>query len=93
MHDPEVPENIIMHNLDNVESFNKIFWVIPKTDIEKLIFERLSTEFGANEIFYQPPKFKAFPLNDTLINLKPLIKEDNKYYHFSLNFAFRNIFI
>lgn len=92
LHDPEAPENIIMHHLDNVESFNKIFWVIPKTDIEKLIFERLSIEFGTNEIFYQPPKFKAFPLNDTLTNLKPLIKEDNKYYHFSLNLAFRNIF-
>lgn len=92
LYDPNAPENIIMHSLDNVGSYNKIFWVIPKTDIEKLIFEKLSIDFGANGVFYQPPKFKAFPLNDTLINLKPLIKEDGKYFHFSVNLAFRNIF-
>lgn len=92
LHDPEAPENVIMHTLDNIGSYNKIFWVIPKTDTEKLIFEKLAVEFGDNEVFYQPPKFKAFPLNDTLINLKPLIKEDGKYFHFSLNLAFRNIF-
>lgn len=92
LYDPKAPENIIVHSLDNVGSYNKIFWVIPKTDIEKLIFEKLSIDYGANGVFYQPPKFKAFPLNDTLINLKPLIKEDGKYFHFSVNLAFRNIF-
>ncbi|MBX3163798.1 MAG: hypothetical protein KF900_04910 [Bacteroidetes bacterium] len=92
LYDSEAPENVMMHSLDRVESYNKIFWVIPKTDKEKLIFEKLSIEFGTNGVFYQPPKFKAFPLNDTLINLKPLIKEDDKYFHFSLNLAFRNIF-
>jgi len=81
-----------MHRLDRVESYRKIFWVIPKTAKEKLIFEKLSLEFGHNAIFFQPPKFKGFPLNDTLINLKPLVKEDGKYFHFSLNLAFRNIF-
>lgn len=92
LYDPNAPENVMMHSLDNIESYNKIFWVIPKTDTERLIFEKLSIDFGANGIFFQPPKFKAFPLNDTLINLKPLIKEDDKYFHFSLNLAFRNIF-
>jgi hypothetical protein len=91
LHD-ESAEGPVVHHLDRVESYNKIFWVIPKTDKEKLIFERLSLEFGANEVFFQPPKFKAFPLNDTSINLKPLIKQDGKYYSFSLSLAFRNIF-
>lgn len=92
LYDSEAPDNVMMHSLDRVESYNKIFWVIPKTDKEKLIFDKLSIEFGANGVFYQPPKFKAFPLNDTLIQLKPLIKEEGKYFHFSLNLAFRNIF-
>ncbi len=92
LYDEEAPEQVIMHSLDRVESYSKIFWVIPKTAKEKLIFEKLSLEFGHNAIFFQPPKFKGFPLNDTLINLKPLVKEDGKYFHFSLNLAFRNIF-
>ncbi len=90
--DEEVPDSIISHHLDSVESYSKVFWVIPKTAKEKLIFEKISLEFGYNAIFFQPPKFKGFPLNDTLINLKPLVKEDGKYFHFSLNLAFRNIF-
>jgi hypothetical protein len=92
LYDEDSPEQLIMHSLDRVESYSKIFWVIPKTAKEKLIFEKLSHEFGHNAIFFQPPKFKGFPLNDTLINLKPLVKEDGKYFHFSLNLAFRNIF-
>lgn len=92
LYDETAPEQVIMHSLDRVESYSKIFWVIPKTAKEKLIFEKLSLEFGHNAVFFQPPKFKGFPLNDTLINLKPLIKESDKYYHFSMNLAFRNIF-
>ncbi|WP_337044963.1 hypothetical protein [Emticicia sp. 17c] len=92
LYDPETPEHILIHSLENVKSYNKIFWVIPQTQKEELIFERLSIEFGANDIFFLPPTYKGFPLNDTLINLKPLIKEDYKYYDFSLNLAYRNIF-
>lgn len=92
LYDAEAPEKVIMHSLGRVESYNKIFWVIPQTEKEKLIFEKLSLSFDSNQVFFQPPKFKGFPLNDTLIKLKPLIKEDGKYYHFSLNLAFRNIF-
>ena len=92
LYDKESPEHIIKHSLNRVESYSTIFWVIPKTQKEILIFEKLSLEFGHNANFFQPPQFKGFPLNDTLINLKPLIKEDGKYYHFSLSLAFRNIF-
>ena len=90
--DASVPEKVVSYHLDRIESYNKLFWVIPKSEKEKLIFEKISHEFGANAIFFQPPKFKGFPLNDTVINLKPLIKEDGKYFHFSLALAFRNIF-
>jgi len=90
--DPEAPEQVTMHSLDFIESYKTIFWVIPKTQKEKLIFEKLSIEFGENTVFFEPDKFKAFPLNDTKIKRKPLLKEDDKYYHFSLTLAFRNIF-
>ena len=92
LYDEKAPEQVIMHSLDCVESYCKLFWVIPKTDKEKLIFEKLSLEFGQNAIFFQPPIFKGFPLNDTLINLKPLVKEDGKYFLFSPILPHRNIF-
>ncbi|HTB06620.1 MAG TPA: hypothetical protein VK806_06655 [Bacteroidia bacterium] len=88
----ESPDKITSYNLDYIEGYNKIFWVIPHSDKEKLIFEKLSIEFGDNAVFYEPAKFKARPLNDSLIKFKPLIKENNKYYHFSNSLAFRNIF-
>jgi len=83
---------IIAHHIDNVFSFKKIFRIIPNSAKEKIIFNLLSHQFDENRIFFQPPKFKAFPLNDTIIKLKPLVFEDGIYYHFSMSLAFRNIF-
>lgn len=80
------------YDINSIEDLKPIFSVVPKSEKEKLIFAKLAIEFGNNEIFFQPEKFKAFPLNDTHIKLAPLIKEDGKFYHFSLNLAFRNIF-
>lgn len=90
--DEASPDHVISHTLDNISSYKKIFWVIPKSEKEKLIFERLSQSYGDNKIFFEPEKFKAFPLNDSLITSKPLIKEEGKYYHYSTNLPFRNIF-
>lgn len=92
LYDEQAPDSVVSHHLDRIESYEKVFWVIPQTAKEQLIFDKLSIQFGDNNVFFQPPKFKGFPLNDTLINLKPLIKENGKYYHFSMNLAFRNIF-
>lgn len=92
LYDENAPDSVVSHHLDNVEGYDKIFWVIPKTEKEKLIFDRLSLAYGANDTFFQPPRFKGFPLNDTLVQLKPLIKEDGKYFHFSLSLGFRYIF-
>lgn len=90
--DESAPDHVVLHHLAVIESYRKVFWVIPKSDKEKLIFEKFSLEFGRNTVFFEPSKFKAFPLNDTSIKLKPLIKEDGKYFHFSHSLAFRNIF-
>ena len=90
--DETAPNGIVVHRLDRVEGYNKIFWVIPKSEKEKLIFDKLSIQFGDNKDFFEPQKFKGFPMNTTLITTKPLIKEDGKYLHFSSSLAFRNIF-
>lgn len=85
-------ERIGGYDIKLIGNLKPIFSVAPKSEKEKLIFNKLAIEFGNNEIFFQPQKFKAFPLNDTHIKLRPLVKEDGKFYHFSLNLAFRNIF-
>lgn len=92
LYDSSAPDMVASYSLDSVEGYGKIFWVIPTSEKEKLIFERISHSFNENNVFFKPPKFKAFPLNDTIVKPRPLIKEDGKYYHFSLNLAFRNIF-
>jgi hypothetical protein len=90
--DELAPNGIVVHRLDRVEGYNKVFWVIPKSEKEKLIFDKLSIGFGDNNDFLEPPKFKGFPMNTTLITTKPLIKENEKHFHFSMSLAFRNIF-
>lgn len=92
LHSDDSPEQVIARSLDDISSYPIIYWVIPQGDVEKLIFEKLSVEFGANVQFFLPDKFKAFILNDSLVKSQPLIKAAGKYYHFSLNLGFRNIF-
>lgn len=92
LYNAENPSYFLMRSLDDIDSYPTIFRVIPKTTKEEKIFEFLSAGFGDNGIFLTPPKYKGFILNDTIITLKPLIKSVNRYYHFSLNLAFRNIF-
>jgi hypothetical protein len=92
LHGEDSPGFVTSQSLENIEGYNKLFWVIPKSEKENKIFSLLSQEFGSNTVFFEPAKFKAFPLNESLITTKPLIKEDEKFYSFSLNLAFRNIF-
>lgn len=92
LRDEGSPGQVVMIDINNIAEYDRMFWVIPSTDKERLIFERLSMKFGDNANFYIPPRFKAFPLNDSLIHSLPLIKEGDKYFNFSSNLAFRNVF-
>lgn len=83
--------NIQSVSLDDIESYGRLFWVIPATEKEKKIFEVLSHQFGDNTDFLGG-KFGGFPLGDSVIYSKPILKVDDKYYWFSHTLAFRNIF-
>lgn len=91
LYDPEAPEQFTLLDLNLIEGYNRLFWVIPRTEKEKKIFHLLSHQFGDNNLFLQG-KFGGFPLGDTVIQTKPLIKVDDKYFCFSINLSFRNIF-
>jgi len=80
------------YELTDIGTYPRIFWVVPETDVEERVLERLSTTFGSNGNFLNPPQFKAFIMNDSVIHQKPIAKVDGKYYHFSMQLAFRNLF-
>jgi tRNA splicing endonuclease len=77
--------------LDYIPGYNRLFWVVPKTDKEEKIFNLLSHSFGDNADFLKG-KFGGFILGDSITQTKPLIKIGSKFYCFSLSLPFRNIF-
>lgn len=92
LHSPDHPLHVITHPIDSIPGFDKIFWVIPSTQKEAAIFKMLSHKYEENKEFYEPEKFKAFPLNNSIIRLRPLIEIGDRFYNFSMTLAFRNIF-
>lgn len=89
--DERHPEKVSGVSFGDVAQYNRMFWVIPKSEKEVKIFKLLSHSFGDNALFIQG-KFGGFPLGDSVIHTKPLIKVDEKYYCFSINLPFRNLF-
>ena len=87
-----LPGKVGLHPLDSIESVNKIFKIVPACTQERKIYEQFSIEFGANKIFFEPEKFKAFPLNDSNIYFKPILKFNDEFYCFSLALPHRNMF-
>ncbi|MBK9014555.1 MAG: hypothetical protein IPM82_10995 [Saprospiraceae bacterium] len=89
----EAPDKITGYSFDDIESFEKLFWVIPQTEKEKKIFELLAQKFGDNQQFVANKKFKGFSLGDSNLSTKPLIKVNEKYYCFSTHLPSRNKFL
>lgn len=85
------PQGPSLLPLDYIEGYNRLFWVIPRNEKEKKIFNLLSHYFGDNSEFLKG-KFGGFILGDSLSQTKPLIKIEEKFYCFSLSLPFRNIF-
>lgn len=89
--DENYRDGVSVISIDNIAAYNRLFWIIPQTEREKLVFARLSHGFGDNAAFIQG-KYGGFPLGDSMIQTKPLIQVGEKYYCFSTNLAFRNLF-
>jgi len=92
LYNSENPFNVTLHSLDNIKSSDKIFWILPTNEIEEKIYTEITHNFGENSKFLKPEKFKAFPLGDSIIYNKPLIKINGNFYCFSLLLTYRNIF-
>ncbi len=68
-----------------------LFEIAPTEHTPKKILDLLSSEFGDNASFVEVSGFKAWPTNDTIINTRPLIKDDGKYYCFLPQIVFRQM--
>lgn len=60
LYDESNPDSVTSYLLDDINGYSKIFWVIPQTEKEKLIFERLSHEFSDNSNFFNLQNSRHF---------------------------------
>ncbi|MFW9804318.1 MAG: hypothetical protein ACFFFC_16800 [Candidatus Thorarchaeota archaeon] len=62
----------------------EVFEIAPRNQTYTTILESLSCEFGDNEDFLKPDKWRAWPTNDTILSERPIIKFGGRYYLFHL---------
>lgn len=98
-HNPKVQDLFVKENpiritaiaWDDIEGYDRLFWVIPQTEKDEKIFKLLSHQFGENSAF-NSGAYGGFPLGDSIVQRKPLINNNGRYYCFSVNLPFRNLF-
>ena len=77
--------------IDQFSSFKELYKIRFFKEDHRKVVAALALEFGDNYNFLNP-KFKGLPLNESLSNLKPIIKFEDEYYSFSFNVLIRNLF-
>jgi len=73
--------------IKNLEPF--YFKLSPSDKLPRALLELFSIKFGENQLFLKGEKF--WPLNDSLIYSKPIIKHEDEFYGFGSTILFRNI--
>ncbi len=67
------------------------FEIQPRNNLDRVILDSLSCEFGMNDNFLTKSKeMRGWPSNDSIISTNPIIIYDNKYYLFHIHLALRN---
>ncbi len=82
---------LIHFSYDDITSYELLFKVRPFNKTQLKVIEELALNFGDNNIFLKPDKFKAFILNESLVYTKPIVKFKNEYYYFAFNIPSRNL--
>jgi len=86
----QTQENIQKINDETNISFNDSIFKIHKTSLPTEILEQLSISIGENIIF-QEGKIDYFPINNSQIYEKPLVKIDDMFYCFNSPNLFYNL--
>jgi hypothetical protein len=63
-----------------------VFEIKAQNGVQKKILDAISCSFEENNIFLKPDKWRAWPINDTIISERPIIRAEERYYlpHFEL---------
>jgi hypothetical protein len=83
-------KKVCAYSIDELAQYDELFEIRFRYELHKKVVDQISLAYGQNHNFLNP-KFKGLPLNDSLINLKPIIKIEDKYYHFGLSLPLRNL--
>jgi|GEM_PF-442045 len=89
---PVAPNHICLYPPDDFSSSDKIFWIVPQSQIETNILEALNIGFGDNASFLEENEYKGNILNGPNIFTKPIVKAGGKYYCFTPMLLHRNMF-
>ena len=90
---PEEPSRCLVCQPDDYTGSKNIFWVVPQNETEKMILETLSCEFGSNEKFIEEGDYRGNIMNGYNIFIKPILKDEGKYYCFTPMLIYRNLFL
>ncbi len=82
------PDGFLINNPKQFQELHKIRF---RKSQHKKVVEAITQDFGENVEFLNP-KFQGLPLNDSLINQKPIIRYKNEFYLFAFNILTRNLF-
>lgn len=85
------PMHVLMYQPDDFGSSNKIFWVVPQSDEEKALYEKLSRVFGDNAAFLADSEYKGNIMSGMELYKKPLVKVGDRYYCFTPMIPHRNM--
>ncbi len=83
-------EKFVRISIDKVKEYKELFKIRFRYDFQRLVVDAISHKFGDNFDFLNP-KYKGFPLNQTLITTNPIIMHSDDYYLFNFALPTRNL--
>lgn len=84
---------VYLYPLNSIDTSAGLYEIRHYNAVQGKVAKALSLDFGENAVFSKPEKFKYEILNTTLINARPIVHAEGKYYYFNMNLAARNFFV
>ncbi|MPT33865.1 MAG: hypothetical protein E2604_01950 [Flavobacterium sp.] len=88
-----IVDNTKIHHyrIDDPSNYKNLYKIRYRYNYQKAVVDAISQEFGDNDDFLNP-KYKGLPLNESLINSNPIIKQNGDYYLFAFALPTRSLF-
>lgn len=93
---PEVivkDNGVILYRMNVVDTLEELFRIRHFDDVHKRVVQSLALSFGDNAAFIGNERYKYEILNESRINTRPIVKQDDNYYLFGMNLGARNLFL